>query len=83
MGNDDFEQRIVDYSDRISELLSQKSDLTGRVRDLEAEVAFWIECTGRAVDALDECAGDDEEGWDRQQHAENAAAQIRKRYKDR
>jgi hypothetical protein len=70
----------ADYQDGFN-TANERAD--ERIRKIEAEIAFWIECTGLAVDALDECAGDDEEGWDRQQHAENAAARIRAKYQDR
>lgn len=44
--------------------------------ELLAEIEFWIGMYGKALDALDECAGDDEEGWDRQRHAEEASARL-------
>lgn len=50
------------------------------IRNLRKKVAFWINLYGEAVDALDELAGDDEEGWDRQQHAEATAEKLRAKH---
>lgn len=44
------------------------------------EAEFWCRLLGEAIDALDECAGDDEEGWDRQEHARISAEAIRAKY---
>jgi len=49
------------------------------VREADVEAEFWCCLYGEAMNALDECAGDDEEGWDRQAHAEACAEALRKK----
>ncbi|MDZ5448924.1 hypothetical protein [Labrys sp. ZIDIC5] len=50
---------------------------------IDREADFWCRLLGKALDCLDECAGDDEEGWNRQEHAHNSAAAIRAQYENR